>query len=380
MFDTLYFSDSIKISKSVLSAFLNIKPASPYNEKKVKQIPQKIPQLGFLQLTGPIKKEFYPGLVKIILPLRKLKTNSIEAIMGVKYENKKLLTSGKIDLQLQNFFNSAENIKLQWQKPKPNWQQFYSSLNFPYIFGWSIGTNAVFFIQKIDTTQLNLYYTTSLNYYIDGLSHISLGFNTEKNLTNKLDSTNYNITKRNLNFSVNIIKSNDKLLTPKGYYFNINLFYGQKLFKSNKTYNLSTSFNNKIYLPIYKNFFVKLTALGEFNLSRPIFDNEVKYIGGIDNFWGFDEKEFKATSYWLIRTEPALNFNKKITFSLWAIKGQIFTKTLSTNKLTTPFSAGFRIILTTQNSSFNLIFGIGTTNKKFNLQQSKFHISYKARF
>ncbi len=379
-FDTLYAPDTIKISKKFLAAYLDIKPGKPYNDKKIRQIPQKIAQLGFLQQTGAIKKEFYPGLVKIILPLRKINSNSLEAIAGLKFENKKLQTSGKIDLELQNFFQTAENIKIQWQKPKQNWQQLYISTNFPYFAGWPLGFNANFFIQKIDTTQLNLFYTANLAYFIDGLNRIDFGFNSEKNLTNITDSANYNITKHNFDFGINLYKFDNRLLPDKGYQLNLKLFYGQKLWKSNRTSNFSTTVKSALIIPIIKNFDFKLSAQGYFHLSQPIFDNEVKFIGGVENFWGFDEKSFKATSYWLVRAEPGFNFNHKINFSLWAIKGQIFTKTLSYKKQIAPFSTGLRFIFTTKNSTFNIIYAIGTTNNKLNLQQSKFHISYKTRF
>ena len=123
-----------------------------------------------------------------------------------------------------------------------------------------------------------------------------------------------------------------------------------------------------------------LTRWQTFGMWSPfILNNELVYIGGYQNFRGFNEQQFSASAYNLITLEPRFYLNSNYIF-VFVEKGNIVRKTISYDTKFNTLAFGFGINLHLNNSAFIITYALGSENRNFDFSASKIHLSYRLIF
>ncbi len=379
VFDTVYIPPDAKISKNFLANYLDIKPGQAYCQKKINLVQAKLQQLRYIQLKRKPHIEFYRGVARVVLPIKTLNSNNIEVLIGAQFENKQIHTFGNVNISLTNLLRNGEKLSIQWQKPKNQWQTLQMALSYPYL-GLPIGINANFFSQKIDTSNFNLSYHIALSYYPYALNYIALGFQKQLHFTSHENQNSTDVKSKNLTFTLNLQNIKFLQAIPAGYQAYFFLSYGNKTFNDSSLQHLNLNIDALDYQSIYRKFILKTSFKAMLMHSSKIFDNETVYLGGTNDFLGFDQMSFRATSFVLGTLEPQFYANKKLIISILAQKGKIWLNTISNHKQTNTLALGLGLNIKTKNSAINLIFATGTTNNTLNPANTKVHISYKTRF
>ncbi len=378
VFDTLQILDSPKISRKLLSTYLGIKPGQPYNKAAVDDIPEKIRQLSVISLNGKPKQEFYQGIVKVVLPLQNVPSNSLDALVGFRIENNRISSTGKINLRLKNITGNSETFELMWQKPKTDWQQTALRLEVPYIGGFPLGTNFYLNAQKIDTLDFNLTFSAQAAYFFDKLNNLTFGYRLENNKTNRTGVPD--IGKTYATFGANIQNLDNQLFPRKGYVLKAGINYGQKRWQDSTSQTLNLSAYVRWLAQVAKKTTVGLSG-DFFTIKSPeIYPTEVAYIGGYPQLTGFEPQQFGVTSYGIFTGQISYILTNAEFFALIQ-RGFLENITTADNQEIRTLSGGAGLKLKTKNSLLTIVFSLGKTGAEaFDPRQTKIRIGYRILF
>ena len=125
--------------KSYISKFLNIKPNTIFNQRKLKDISQGLKSLSFIDEIKPPEILFSKDSTLIYLYLKKKNNNSFDGLISFnsKENGNGLVFNGHLDLELNNILNTGEQFKLLWKANGEERQSFQISTKIPYIFNSS---------------------------------------------------------------------------------------------------------------------------------------------------------------------------------------------------------------------------------------------------
>ena len=378
VFDTLKILDTVKISRKFLQSYLALSIGKPFSYKLIQQIPSRLSSLKFISLIDTPQVEFYPGLARPVLFLKRINSNSASALVGMIYDNGDLTTVGQIQLHTIGLLQ-AEDFSFFWSRPRTMWQQMKVSLQVPYIIGSPVGLKMNVFNQKIDTTRLNFSLATGLAYYFYNLSSISFLWKIDNNFTVYTSSSEQIVKKRLFQFSINLDNIRNVFVFSQGWKLQADLGYGKKSFTDSLSWIVEYKVDVQKFFVIAKRLSI-LTRWQTFGMWSPfILNNELVYIGGYQNFRGFNEQQFSASAYNLITLEPRFYLNSNYIF-VFVEKGNIVRKTISYDTKFNTLAFGFGINLHLNNSAFIITYALGSENRNFDFSASKIHLSYRLIF
>ncbi len=379
VYDTLTIVDTVKISRRFLWTYLHLSPSAAYSADDINKIQRRLSYLEFIRVKAPPQVEFYPGLAHPILFLEKKAASSAEAMVGLRYENNRITSVGRVNLMLKGLLQ-AEIFKFSWEKPRDNWQQLEINLQLPYFMGTPFGASMDYNLQKIDTSQLNVRFSTGLAYYPQMMNYISVSYTTENNFTVNPLGNNRNVRKRYFTTSMFIDTRGNVYNPVRGWVIKARFSYGQKFFSD--SLEKATSFNLKLdkYFALSQKFTIRTALLSAAIFSPVIFDNEVMHIGGYDDLRGFGEKQLSATSFALLTCEPRLILNRYSNIFIFAEAAKVITNTVSQNQTVNTTSVGFGINLRTGGGMLNITYALGGIDGRFSPSASKIHLSFRTIF
>src|SRR5690606_9782736 len=122
VFDSIAFPENVKINDSFLKKYLGLASGQAYQEQAIKDIPDKIRQLPYVQMSGEPEVSFANHRSKIYLPLSSRKANRLDGIIGLAPANElsdKAQLTGQLDLELHNLFKTGKYLSINWQKLRP---------------------------------------------------------------------------------------------------------------------------------------------------------------------------------------------------------------------------------------------------------------------
>ncbi len=378
VWDTLKIVDSVHVSKRFLQNYLSLRPGRPFVLRDFEQIQFNLSCLDFLTMTDTPQIEFYPGLARPVLSLSRRRVNSASALVGMSYENGRLVAIGHINVRLKALLQ-AEDFSLAWDRPRAGWQQLKASLQVPYLGGLPVGVDMRLFSQKIDTTQLNLSLSVGLSYFFHGLSYITFSWHSENNLTTVTTQSDRSVKKRLLSTSFFIDSRDNSLLPSQGFLLNTSVSYGRKRIADSLSWSMSYGFDVEKFTKLRKNISVLMRLRTKAIVSPQIFDNEVMHIGGYGDFRGFGEQQLRATAYYLLTIEPRLRLGSSYLL-FFADRGLVQTHTITTDETLHTFAVGLGINLMLRSAILNLTYALGTTDRSLTARASKIHISYRLIF
>ncbi len=405
VFDDLKISGYNKVKTKYLLAHLGIYKGKPYEEQLIKEIPNKINLLTFVDMAEPPEIIISEGKCEVLLNLKQNKVSHLDGILGVlpnQKEGKSLLITGQLNLDLKNLFSSGKRLALEWQSYDAQSQLLDVLYFHPNLFRMPINIQGEFNLLKQDTTFIN----RELGIELSLLSKHSnlIGFRTEfissrlistsglEGITELPENTDYNMNYYGLNYQVN--RLNNISFPTQGFAVKANVSVGQKKIIKNPAFddglyngvNLN-SLQFKLYgeldkyWGIYKNIILRTRIHGGYINGDHLFQSDLFRIGGLRTLRGFTENQFYTSGFGIANIEFRATFSEETYFMVFYDQSVIGEEVDKKSTIQYPFGAGAGFSFNTTAGIFNFIFAMGkSVNQPFGINHSKIHFGYISRF
>lgn len=394
VFDSIIVKGDLKISKSYLKSYLNYKTGKKYKESIVREIPKLIAEIPFAVEVLPSGIEYSEKSSTLYLFLNKKRVNQFDGIIGfspVNQNSGKIGFTGDLKLKLMNTLSYGENIDLQWRAPEPTSQLLDISAVVPYIASTPFGIDALFHLDKKDTSYLKLNFSSGLIYSFKGNNHLKLLIDyTTSNEISQFNSSSENESSEigsfsNLMYGVALnLRELDFIYNPrKGYHIQFQGTYGAQStdLSQIKKNRLKLSFDGKTYIPVFKKW-VNVTGLKSGSLwGEDLYINELYRIGGMKTLQGFDELSIYASSYVLGHIEMRYLYEKFSYIHVFFNGGWYEKKTIKEKISDTPYGFGIGVAFNTKAGIFNLSYALGKQlNNPISFKTGKIHFGMLLTF
>lgn len=413
--DSLRILGTTKISNRFLQYYLDILNGSPYSEKKLQTIGNKLQQLPYLTSYKNWDVQLLAKAAIVNLYLEPKKVNRFDAIIGFLPSNTQtrgnLLLTADAKLNLQNAFGGGEYVNIVWQQIQPQSPRIELAFEKPYFLRSKFGLATSFNLYKRDSSFLNVDFKigasllqnaiTKTTVYFENNSSRIIEPDTISIILNKRLPQNLDVNNSSLGVQFQLQKTNNIFLPTKGFELVINFVGGVKTIKRNSIItNIKTgSFNyNSLYdslpnnnyhlrfLAKYNHYFklskqtVLKTGINAGIIQTPLLlSNEQFRIGGFKVLRGFDEENIFTNAYAVSSLEYRLLINSGSYF-FGFIDAAVANNKLS--NITNNFiGTGLGLALQTKQGLLNVSFALGKRNDlPFNFRENKIHIGLLNNF
>ncbi len=415
IYDTITLDGDPKITRAYIYNYLGIRPGALYNESTVKRISQRLADVAFLvELRAP-EVIFEADKAKIRLYLQNRKTSRFDLLIGILPNNEisgRVLFTGEANLELQNAFGLAEEIKLNWRKLQTGTQQLDIALKYPYLFSLPIGIDGNFSLYKRDTLFLDIDYEFGLQYLFAGRHYIRAFFHNKATNVLNVDTAyiirnrtlpQYNDVRNSLFGLEYYLERLDYRFNPrKGQMVRLSAGAGTRrirpsstietltdpqdpdqtfafLYDSVKTATVQYKFNWQFdqYWPIGKRSTIKTGIRGGSFISNPVFLNELYRIGGNKLLRGFDEESIFVSTFNVLTAEFRFLLSKNSFFQVFMDAAYVEDRTLGKFRKDFPYGFGGGITFETKAGMFAVSYALGSQQgNPINFRSAKVHFGY----
>ena len=403
-FDTISVRGNLKVSKNYLKAYFNYKNKKTYNESIVKQIPQLVQQIPFVEEKQNAVIEFVENSAVLYLFLDKKRVNQFDGYIGVapvSESSGKIAVYGEMNLHLMNLFTIGETIDLQWKAPEHFSQYLELKATLPYLLGTPIGVDGLFMLDKKDTTYLNMNYIIGPSYFFKGYNYARVYFDysssnmLDKSLYEYSDYVTYSDYRKTMYGFTFRFRNLDFIYNPrKGYDLNLNIAVGSR--KIIENYEIDPSYYEGIdlvtvryrmdgkirgYIPLHRRWVLGLGAEGGALFGKQHLVNELFRLGGMNSLQGFEDLSIRASSYGIGLVE--LRFLvAQIAYINAFFNGAWYEQKIAHYYLHDfPFGFGAGIAFTTKAGLFYLSYALGKQlDNPISFKTGKIHFGLAIQF
>jgi len=403
-FDSIVIKGDARLSSSYLYPYLGIKRGSPYNETTIQQIDQRLSELPFVTLVRPSGVAFLNNKAVVYLYINKQSVNQFDGYIGITPQDEnsgKVAVNGELELSLTNLFKIGEHIGVHWQSSERYSQYLDISAQFNYLFRTRFGVEALFNLDKHDTSYLLLHFRIGIPYSFHNRNTLMPYFDYRSStilnpaiLDLSNDSTCIDYQKRLYGLRFRFQKTDAILIPRKGFEVEADLAAGRRIIRTNT--HADASFYDDIpmqktnyrlqglargYIPIWKYFSLVPTAQIGTLLSGSNYYNELFNIGGVSGIRGFNPNDLAASTYLLYSLEFRYHFMKNSFLNLF-FDGGIYEQAMQSYYLKDyPFGFGIGINLSVRAGLFYLNYAVGRQQgNPISFRSSKIHFGIKVGF
>ena len=405
LLDSIIVAGKLKLGKSFLYGYLGLKRRKAYNESVMRQVPSRMQELIFADITQPPSVSFSEKKAALYLYANKQKTNQFDGYIGIVPKDEtsgKVLLTGSLTMDLYNVFTVGENLRFNWRRVQVLSQNLEIHTDFPYLFYSAFGIDGTFTFEKRDTTHININFALGVRYYLQQRNYVRAYYqfnnahlinNTSlETITQLPDNIDYNSHLYGLEI---VFSKLDYLFNPrKGYAFSFSTAVRQRnIIKNNKIadslYNgmslssmqLQLMGTSDFYFPI-KNRWVWYLALkaGHVQASQ-LFENEIFRLGGLKTLRGFDQQSIYASTYGIISNELRFILGKRSYLQVFFDVAWYECRLNSGYRSDIPFGFGAGISYDTKVGIFAFSYALGKQlNNPIRLNSGKITLGYAVLF
>lgn len=380
-YDSIFFNPDVRISSKFLQNYLDFKKAYPYNEKQIILIENKLSELSFIAVNQVYEVEFHSDCSDLYLYMKNKKSNQVSGIVGFTNVDNRFLLTGKVGFTFVNTLKNADIISLKWQKTKLATQDLHFDVEIPYLFSTSIGIGNEFFLEKIDSSYVNVADKLAVSYFFSGFNSVSTFVNAERSIVfdTTMTFSDYSAVLYGISSK---LKSLDNIFNPsKGYFVELSMGTGRKLVNDSTSLQLETSIEAEVFLPIFPKLVFHLRGFLYLLNDDYLLENELFKFGGSELMRGFDERSFSANQLFFSSLEIRYLFEKQSNVFLFADYSVFQHHTIEQNFWNHPGGVGVGLNFAAKNNVFHLSYAIGKDDfMPFLLKNAKVHFGVKTIF
>jgi outer membrane protein assembly factor BamA len=384
--DSLVVLGYTQIPAYLLHYELNWASNSPYSEKYFESLPALINRIEYLKSDRRPAIAFFKDHAQLYVYLQKNRANLINGVIGLNTEeggNTSL--TGDFQLRLLNTLNRGEEFKLRWRAPDAEAQEFELGVSYPYLMQSPLGISTKIQIFRQDSSFVRREAQVSFPYRLAYASFFKLGaeyFSSDPlGLEDASRFSLGSIESYRLNLGFELNRTNDAIVSTKGYWLNISLGSGQRNNSGVKAQQFKWLGDFSYYLPYRKRWIWHQKLKAEGLSGRLLQDNELFRLGGLESIRGFNEWSFFTANYSLLRSEIRYMLGQYDYLSLFGDLAFTQQNTAETTLFDRHSGLGLGINFQTNGGIFSLFLAVGQSNtSNFDFRSGKVHLAYVNRF
>jgi len=393
-YDSLDIIGKINISRKFLQSYTGLSPEKIYNEKKIKQLDNRLNELLFIKLQKPSDIFFINDKAKARLYVSKNSANQFDGIVGMQTSDKqKVQLTGDVSLVLKNTLKHADDISVHWKKLTGTSQSMDLLLSYPYLFSYPLGVNGTFSLLKQDSLYVNTNFKAGIFFYTSGFNGAMIYYEQRQSNVLATNQSSVNLTVQNfsihsMGLSYHFASLDNIILPQKGFDMTYSISYGNKTVQKNssipdtvtnvnKHEQLKAEIMNVAYIPVKYPFFVKVRLIGAY-MDNIQFMSEEFRLGGNKTIRGFDEESIYSSPYILGSIEPRFIVDRNTQCYVFFDKA--WYKSLQVNH-DSPWGIGVGTDFYTKAGVFYISYALGSqNNQSLMFKNAKIHFGYRNRF
>ncbi len=401
------------LSDKFLLPYLSIRKGDIYNSAKIADIDKLLNRLPYVRTSAPTQVFLSNSKARLDIFLQKRKTNQFDFIIGILPKNEytgKVLVTGEAKLLLNNAFKRGESINLQWKRLQKNTQTLRLDFSFPYILQTPLGIGGNFYLDRRDSSWVNLRWQVRIPTQINSNSKIEAIVEGQQTIALTVD-TNYVKTYKKLptihqsslllyGLQYQYYNVDNFLLPQKGFRGTLKFQMGTRNIKpsskvlslqdasgfdfrtiydsiNKNKLNINTEWSLEYYWKIHKSSVLKFADVGKFISNKSMLRNEMYRVGGATLLRGFDEEAFLAAIYNVSTIEYRYLIQNNSYLYIFSDLGVLRRKEngILTKNLPVGFGAGMSF--ESKAGIFALSYAMGkASGQPLDFRNSKIHISY----
>jgi len=383
--DSIILKGNLKINQKFLYKYIDIKPGSNYNEKKLSQIESKLKKLPFVNIKQSPIIRITDKENKVYIFADNKNVSQFDGIVGFQPDvSGKTILTGNLKIKLiNNILKNAEQLDIEWQRVQAFTQNFKGYISIPYLAGTALGANYQITLFKKDTTFIDVQNQIGFAYYYSGINYINFFY---KKRNSNLISTyglssittlpDYaDVTTRYYGMGIYFNNLNSINNPSSGWQIQLNFSIGNKDIRKNPKINEIVYKNILLHSLQYnldgmiEHYFPRIfTSYGTIKLSlkygyidgnSTLFKNELFRIGGLKSIRGFNEQSIFANSYYIPTVEYRFRYSENGYLMIFSDAAYYTSNYANQKQENSIYSFGAGIQFETKAGLFNLIYAIG---------------------
>jgi outer membrane protein assembly factor BamA len=419
----LYFIDSIivegdiRLSTRFIQDLLDIHAHSPFSQKKIDKINERLQSLTWLRQSRSYDIEMLNTGAILRLYLEGTKSNQINALIGLLpnngQQNGGLLLTGEATVVLQNLFSGGEHLNMVWQQLQPSSPRLQMQYTQPFLFRLPFGISAGFELYKRDSLFLNIKSQLGIQFDINEKQSGIVALQSFRTNVLFVDTNIVKITgqlpllsdvnTRGLTFQYRYSNTDYRFNPRKGNDLQFMLGVSQKELRKNNTIQQIDDplFDiEKLYESVEKNTYylrfqtimshyfalgrqstLKIGAQAGWIQSSSYFQNELFQVGGFKLMRGFDEEALFANRYLVGNIEYRYLLDKNSRLFAFVDLGQTFNQAILEQRYNQYVGVGAGLSFETKTGILSFSLAVGKQNSNsFDTQQAKIHFGFVSLF
>lgn len=392
--DSISVKGELKINPYYIYRTTGIKPGDIYNEKKIKNIPNALKSVPFLNQARNQQLYFTENLNILFLYLDPRKTNNFSGILGFQNDpaTNKLMLTGDLKLDLNNVFRQGEWIRFNWNRFQTQSQKLDLKIGFPYIFKTPVGVEGSIDLFKQDSTFLDVNFEGGLLFNFGMNSRLTFSIASRQSntlLTNSsslenledISLTNYAIAVSHYGY--------DYIFNPrKGFGGLIKISIGNIKTSSETSEDQPLPdpiqyqgiIDANYFIPIFKKQTIGLMLKGGAIINDVIYDNEMFRLGGLSTIRGFNEASIYADQYGIFSFEYRYLYEKNANLKAF-FDGAYVQNINNPQTVTYLMGIGIGASIETKAGIFKIDYAMGKfENEPISFSDAKVHFGYLNTF
>ncbi|MCU0429627.1 MAG: BamA/TamA family outer membrane protein [Cytophagaceae bacterium] len=406
-FDSLQIEGKIKVKKRFLSRHLRIYKDQLYAQDRIDQIPVLLRELPYLISMRPALVNFRENKATVVVFLKDKKVSTADGIIGFlpnESNNRRLLLTGELNLNLRNLFGTGKTLQLEWKKIKELTQNLDFTYAHPRLLGSPLDMKFTFQMLKQDSTFLSINRRLVGSNRIGNYTKINLitGLKTSRVLSenvlqiqnNKLPFSDYNHYMYGLGLEWN--KTDDYFFPHRGWIVQTQGTLGNKIIRKNngiaesayanvqlnsQQWNVESSVERYSKLGKRSVILSRIQGGKLFNNQENVFLNDLYRIGGLRSLRGFNENNFFAATYGVATLEYRFYTEETSYLLLFADQGYLDNPINPQRRYDWPLGFGAGLSFSTPAGVFNFVYSLGrSADTDISINLSKIHFGITSRF
>jgi outer membrane protein assembly factor BamA len=417
IFDTVTITGDLRVSRSFLLRYLDLKEGEPYSERKLATLSNRLRELSFLQEAQPWEVQFQVHRTSLHLFLKERRANQLNAVLGLlpnQGETGKLLLTGDAQAVFQNALSLGESFSLTYQNLQPRSPRLQVEAAVPYILSSSIGVDARFEFYRRDSLWRRTFLQAGARYAFSATDVLRVFFSTTSSRLGTVDTAlvrlrrqlpdEGDVSTQGFGLEVLLNRTDFRLAPRRGFHLRAGGTGSQRRLLPNDAildlrdgsgYDYARLYDSvgkvqtqarlegdaAVYRALGKRVVLKGGYAGGFLSGKTLFRNELFQIGGFRLLRGFDEQSIFASQYHIGTLEARLILGGTSYVYLFSDNAWVESRYGLNNRAGLYNGFGVGTTLQTKTGLFSIAYAVGRSpDEGVQLRRSKVHFGYVAVF
>jgi outer membrane protein assembly factor BamA len=415
--DSIVVEGELRLSKSYLMRYLDIREGAVYSESRMRQINLRLRELPFVDAASSAAVVFRPNAARLQLYLRERRANQLNAIIGLQpnsAEAGKLMLTVDAQAAFQNLLAQGESFSFSFQNLQPKSPRIRADAVYPFVLGTPLGADGNFDLYVRNTEFRRISTELGGRYALNALDYIRLYYRGNSNRVITPDTAfvqafhrlpdNIDVSSAGGGLELSLARTDYRPNPTRGWNVTVRAdvlrrtilrndgiteMHDGSGFNYSKLYDSLDVETQQMQLRADAAKFFRLAShivlvagySGGWMSGGRLFQNELFQLGGLRRLRGFDEGSLFASQYHIATAELRLLLSRNSHFYVFSDNAWLQSNINGFVAEGFYYGLGLGAALDTKNGVFSIACALGKSpDGGFRWREAKIHVGYVAYF